>query len=63
MLEPQQLALLAGRFSREEDGPTATEYAILLALLILVCVAAIGGIGGRVINLYTAIDASLPEGF
>lgn len=51
------------RFCREEDGPTATEYAILLAMLILVAVAAIQGIGSRMMNIYQNIDSSLPEGF
>ena len=38
-------------FIRSEDGPTATEYAVMLALIIVVCLTAIGGIG-------TAADAS-----
>nr|NIL99015.1 Flp family type IVb pilin [Planctomycetales bacterium] len=42
-----------------EDGPSATEYAILLALLILVAVAAIGGIGSRVYNIYQNIDSTV----
>jgi pilus assembly protein Flp/PilA len=33
------------RFVREEDGPTAVEYAIMLALIIVVCVSAIQAIG------------------
>lgn len=33
------------RFLREESGPTAVEYAIMLALIILVCFAAITVIG------------------
>lgn len=32
-------------FVRSEDGPTATEYAVMLALIIVVCLTAIGGIG------------------
>ncbi|TWT43853.1 Flp/Fap pilin component [Phycisphaerae bacterium RAS1] len=51
------------RFLRDEDGPTATEYAILLAMLVLVAVAAIQGIGSRMMNIYQNIDGSLPEGF
>lgn len=33
------------RFLREEDGPTAVEYAVMLALIIVVCVAAITTLG------------------
>jgi pilus assembly protein Flp/PilA len=33
------------RFLRDEDGPTAVEYAIMLALIITVCVGAIQAVG------------------
>ena len=33
------------RFLKSEDGPTAVEYAIMLALIILVCVFAITTLG------------------
>ncbi len=29
----------------EEDGPTAVEYAVMLALIIVVCVGSIGSLG------------------
>jgi len=35
----------AARFLREENGPTAVEYAVMLALIIVVCVAAITTLG------------------
>ncbi len=35
----------ACRFVRSEDGPTAVEYAILLALILLVCLTAIRTFG------------------
>jgi len=34
-------------FLKEEDGPTAVEYAILLALIIVVCIGSIRTIGSR----------------
>ena len=34
------------RFLKSEDGPTAVEYAVILALLFLACVAAIQAVGG-----------------
>jgi pilus assembly protein Flp/PilA len=39
--------LLAGvqRFIRDESGPTAVEYAVMLALIIVVCIAAITTLG------------------
>lgn len=33
------------RFLRDESGPTAVEYAVMLALIIGVCVVAIGSFG------------------
>jgi pilus assembly protein Flp/PilA len=35
------------RFLRSEDGPTAVEYAVMLALIIAVCIAAIGSLGNN----------------
>jgi pilus assembly protein Flp/PilA len=45
-----------------EDGPTAVEYAILLAVLVLVAVSAIQGIGTRIYNVYAAINDAVPMG-
>lgn len=33
------------RFLVSEDGPTAVEYAVMLALIVIVCLAAISAIG------------------
>ena len=33
------------RFLVSEDGPTAVEYAVMLALIVIVCLAAIQAIG------------------
>lgn len=33
------------RFLDSEDGPTAVEYAIMLALIVLVCLTAIQAVG------------------
>jgi pilus assembly protein Flp/PilA len=35
----------AVRFMNNEDGPTAVEYAVMLALIIVVCLAAITTLG------------------
>ena len=32
-------------FIKSEDGPTATEYAVMLALIIVVCIAGISAVG------------------
>jgi pilus assembly protein Flp/PilA len=33
------------RFLKSEDGPTAVEYAVMLALIVIVCLTAIQAIG------------------
>lgn len=35
------------RFLVSEDGPTAIEYAVMLALIVIVCVGAITSLGER----------------
>jgi pilus assembly protein Flp/PilA len=34
-------------FLKAEDGPTAVEYAVMLALIIVVCIAAITTLGSN----------------
>ena len=34
-------------FLKNEDGPTAVEYAVMLALIIVVCIAAITTLGNN----------------
>jgi pilus assembly protein Flp/PilA len=41
----KSLALKMHRFLVSEDGPTAVEYAVMLALIIIVCLTAISSIG------------------
>ncbi len=50
------------RFLRSEDGPTATEYAVMLALIIVVALGAITGIGQKVDTIFTNVDTGLPTG-
>jgi pilus assembly protein Flp/PilA len=44
-------------FLRAEDGPTAVEYAVMLALIIVVCVAAVVIVGKETNDRFD--DASL----
>ena len=39
-------------FLKKEDGPTAVEYAVMLALMIVVCVAAVSTIGSATSTIY-----------
>jgi pilus assembly protein Flp/PilA len=51
-------------FFRDEDGPTAVEYAVMLALIIVVCILAITALGTNAnkvfsnVALNTAVTAS-----
>ena len=47
------------RFLKSEDGPTATEYAVMLALIIVACIATVQSLGGAVNTIFTGVDASL----
>ncbi len=50
---------LAKRFVAETDGPTATEYAVMLALIIVVSIAAISSLGTKVSQIFSAVDATI----
>ena len=51
-------------FLKREDGPTAVEYAVMLALIIVVCITAITALGSNAnktfnnVALNTAVSAS-----
>jgi pilus assembly protein Flp/PilA len=42
-----------------EDGPTAVEYAVMLALIVCVCIGAIGSIGTAANSVFSNIGNSL----
>ena len=46
-------------FFKSEDGPTATEYAVMLALIIVVSIAAITSLGGKVNAVFASADTEL----
>ncbi len=49
-------------FIRSEDGPTATEYAVMLALIIIVAMAGITLLGTRVDQIFTDVAGGMPSG-
>jgi pilus assembly protein Flp/PilA len=53
------LASKVRRFLVSEDGPTAVEYAVMLALIIVVCLASIGLIGTKANTTFTSVNAKL----
>jgi len=43
------------RFLKQEDGPTAVEYAVMLALIIVVCIASITTLGTNAKSVFTNV--------
>ena len=46
-------------FLCKEDGPTAVEYAVMLALIIVVCIAAITTLGSNANATFTSVEGVL----
>jgi len=46
-------------FLKKEDGPTAVEYAMMLALIVVVCIAAITAIGTNANNTFTKVGNTI----
>ena len=46
-------------FLRSEDGPTAVEYAVMLALIVIVCLTAISAIGTKANTTFTNVGNSI----
>ena len=46
-------------FLRSEDGPTAVEYAVMLALIITVCISAITALGSNANKTFTSVSSKL----
>ena len=47
------------QFVKEEDGPTAVEYAVMLALIVVVCLGAITSIGTNANTQFETISTTL----
>ena len=55
----KSLALKVQRFLVSDDGPTAVEYAVMLALIIIVCLTAIRSIGTNAAATFNGVAAQL----
>ena len=47
------------RFLVSEDGPTAVEYAVMLALIVIVCLTAIRSVGTNTAGTFTTVAGQL----
>jgi len=50
------------KFLKSEEGPTAVEYAVMLALIVVVCLTAIQAIGTNANATFQSVAAQLPTG-
>jgi pilus assembly protein Flp/PilA len=46
-------------FLVSEDGPTAVEYAVMLALIVVVCLTSISTIGTRANTTFNSVSTKL----
>lgn len=53
------LQLRLRNFLLDEDGPTAVEYAVMLALIVIVCLGAISSIGTNASSTFGTVASSL----
>jgi pilus assembly protein Flp/PilA len=58
----QALWTRARQFVKSEDGPTATEYAVMLALIVVVCLTAIQTLGTSVQGIFTDVNTGISGG-
>lgn len=56
----QKVIERAKEFLRSEEGPTATEYAVMLALIIAVVIGAVTLLGQKVSETFNAVTDELP---
>jgi pilus assembly protein Flp/PilA len=54
----QRLHRFIGDFLVREDGPTAVEYAVMLALIVVGCIAAIFAIGNNLDETFEMVTAA-----
>jgi pilus assembly protein Flp/PilA len=55
----KSLALKVRSFLVSEDGPTAVEYAVMLALIVIVCLTAITALGTKASSTFNNISTDL----
>ena len=57
------LALWVRELIRSEDGPTAVEYAVMLAMIIVMCISAITLVGGGTFDFWDNNRSELESSF
>jgi pilus assembly protein Flp/PilA len=47
------------RFMASEDGPTAVEYAVMLALIVVVCIAILQSLGTSISGTFSSVQSTV----
>ncbi len=55
----KHLAQSVVNFLKREDGPTAVEYAVMLALIIVVCIVAITALGSNANKTFSSVSNTI----
>jgi pilus assembly protein Flp/PilA len=45
--------------TRKEEGATLAEYGLLLALIAVICIAAISLLGNKISNMFSTLSSSI----
>jgi pilus assembly protein Flp/PilA len=59
MLSIKNKLAITKRFLKSENGPTAVEYAVMLALIIVVCLTAVNAVGTSTKTTFTNVANSM----
>jgi pilus assembly protein Flp/PilA len=55
----KNLIAKTAHFVKDESGPTAVEYAVMLALIIVVCISAITALGTNANNTFSYVASEI----
>jgi pilus assembly protein Flp/PilA len=55
----RQFGQFAMAFLKNEDGPTAVEYAVMLALIVVVCIGAITTLGSNSSKTFSSVGNAI----
>jgi len=58
-IEMRKLTQHLVEFLKKEDGPTAVEYAVMLALIIVVCITAIATLGSNANGTFDVVSTKV----
>jgi len=50
------------RFLQSEDGPTAVEYAVMLALILVACITIVTSLGQSASGTFSGVNSTLGSG-